>query len=114
MIPWVHEACEEWAQQVRRREGMLPLSDLTTYDYVHSSAGLSDRGHEVGQAAFRMRATPAMLVAHQALVAHYLFPGTPKAKIRVIECTKDQYWDALHEAHCYLAARIDYPMLATG
>jgi hypothetical protein len=114
MIPWVHEACGEWAEQVRQRDGLLPLAELTTYDYLHNPAGLTDRVHEVSQAVFRMRATPAMLVAHHALIAHYLFMGNPKMKLRVIDCTKDQYWDALHEAHCYLAARIDYPMLATG
>jgi hypothetical protein len=114
IIDWVHTACEEWAGQIRRRDGMLPLADLATYDYLHSPAGLDERAQEVSAAVFRMRATPAMLVPYRVLVSHYLFYGRPKPKMKLLGTDKNDYWRSIQTAHAYLAARIDYPMLESA
>lgn len=114
MICWVHAACEEWAAQVRRRDGLPPLAELATYDYAHNPAGLTERAQELGAAVFRMRATPAMLGAHRTLLAHYLFCGKTAVKILMLETDKNDYWRSVQTAHAYLAARIDYPMLEVG
>jgi hypothetical protein len=114
MIDWVHTACEEWAGEIRSRDGMLPLAGLATYDYLHEPNGLTDRAQEVSAAVFRMRATPAMLVPHLTLTAHYLVVGTVRPKMIILGMDKAEYWRAIQSAHAYLSARIDYPILATG
>ncbi len=114
MIEWVNSECVDWSAQVRQRDGLLPLAELATYDYLHNPAGLTDRAQELSAAVFRMRATPAMLDAYRVLVAHYLFCGPAKAKATIVARDKNEYWDRVQTAHAYLAARIDYPMAEVG
>ncbi len=113
MIDWVHEACEHWSGEVLQRDyptGFAPLSELDAYLYVHNPAGLTQDTQELSSAVYRMRTVPALLEAHNVLVAHYLFDGMAKAKARTLGMNMAEYWRHMQSGHCYLAARINQPM----
>ncbi len=117
MIDWVNDACLEWSRQVRARDypnSYPSLGELESYNYLHNPAGLTDDAQELSAAVFRMRTVPAMLNAHNVLVAHYLFDGKVKAKIHILGTDKARYWNALHDGHCYLSARVRHPLMATA
>lgn len=86
------------------------FADIGSFNYIHSSEGLTLEAQDLSAAVFRMRATSKMETPCNVVVAHYLFGGRPKAKMHMLHLDKFTYWRNLHAAHCFIAARVEQPM----
>ena len=123
LISWVHDACNEWGRQMRKRsrdQGYPPRSLLgklveegpgagSSGFYQHVPQMLEGDGLAVSLAVRKMCDTLSMEGQCIVVIAHYLFPGKAAGKARALALDMQTYWRHLHSGHSFIAACIDQP-----